>query len=473
MNSYKPIIILFGAHRWNRQDVVRYAYDAGLRVILAYQEDQIDEANATWQEIPHEREHIPIKSHTAQGERTDNIEEYILAFNKKYGQPWYTLGLDDYVCELAARFSQGQSRRSFPPQAAIDTLCKHRLREYWNRYCSTNRDAPLHTVPYSFRQYTNFDAKGDFQTISTPGFEQLSGPFIVKPDATAASLGVCIAHDLSEVESKVRSVLGSLTPWVGNNLGVELYPNVMIESEIPRSSSLHAEAEFSVEILSLKGKHQLIGITEKLLYPNTHVEAGHIFPSPRFPDDLKPILERAFTDLLRKLKVSNCISHWECIVTPENRLALVEAQLRPGGDRIIDLIELSTGTNPYRVLFNSFVDSDFHDDELRPYRQAMIFYLTPQIDLASVEDIQGEQEAQRELPTGIIELSIPRDRILSNRWGRPTSSVDRPAHIIAYGSDVESTRKRCQKIIEQIKLIGCDKKGNRLITQLQISGWKM
>jgi biotin carboxylase len=109
--------------------------------------------------------------------------------------------------------------------------------------------------------------------------------------------------------------------------------------------------EFSVETISVRGTHHVIGVTRKLLgAPPLFVEAGHVHPEPASPDT--DAIARLVVDTLNVSGYQTGPAHTEVKLTPDGP-RIVESQARLGGDKIPQLVGLSSGFDLVRSIFSA------------------------------------------------------------------------------------------------------------------------
>jgi hypothetical protein len=319
----------------------------------------------------------------------------------------------------------------------------------------------LRQVPYSFRTFSDFsDARSVSEIDESPEFNSSKGPFIVKPDELAASLEVRRVESRDLLDSAIDEVVNSLRDnWYaeGGVHGVRVRPRIQVELEIPRSRNLpaHPHAEFSVEFLSEGGRHHLLGITQKWI-SSSFTEVGHLFPAASFPPFLLADLTNAVHELLDEMDVSFCVSHWEFIVTPDERLALVESHVRPGGDKIMELIEYATGDydageHPVRTLLRCLRGQEFDGMRFEPMRMAAIWYLAPARQVGRILDIQidpGIRSFCREWFIDAKSIAAEKD------WFGPSAWGNRYVWIITTGKDTAEIFALCNEAANCITFVG-------------------
>lgn len=121
--------------------------------------------------------------------------------------------------------------------------------------------------------------------------------------------------------------------------------------------------EYSIETMTLNGKHECLGITQKVLYPGTVIEQQHIFPAPDLDPKLQHNLATFAVDLLLMIKHRHGPCHIEVIVN-DNNISLVEINNRGGGDFIWQMVLLVRGVDVIReTLTYAFLDG--YDEDIR------------------------------------------------------------------------------------------------------------
>lgn len=151
-------------------------------------------------------------------------------------------------------------------------------------------------------------------------------PLIVKPSDRSGSLAV------TKVETEE-----ALKPAIEKAIAASFAHEAMIEEYIDGR-------EISVEMISCRGMHYALQITDKVTTGAPHfVELEHHQPS-----DLPAAMQTHIFDITRRaldaLGLTNGASHSEYKITKEGRIAVMEIGGRMGGDFIgSDLVRLSTG----------------------------------------------------------------------------------------------------------------------------------
>ncbi|MEV6314524.1 ATP-grasp domain-containing protein [Streptomyces sp. NPDC051776] len=160
-------------------------------------------------------------------------------------------------------------------------------------------------------------------------------PFIVKPVDAAASFGVRKVEGPEAVEDVWRAI----TDLRGRT-------DHLFATYFPVDRFLMEEyldgPEFSVESLSFDGRHVPLAVTEKTTL-GSFVESGHAMPA-RLPSVDEEAVIRCAVESLDALGLRHGPAHTEVKLT-ERGPRLIESHGRPGGDRIMDLVEAAYGVD--------------------------------------------------------------------------------------------------------------------------------
>ncbi len=156
-------------------------------------------------------------------------------------------------------------------------------------------------------------------------------PLVLKPTSLSGSRGVYLLRDRSQYRD-----WGQLLDGYG-------YDGPVLLEEYLKGP------EFSVETLSCAGRHRVIGVTKKVLGPPPlFVEMGHVHP---FEDEqMAAYIGETAIALLDAAGYMCGPAHTEVIWGPAGP-RIVESQARLGGDRIPQLVQLSTGVDMERGIF--------------------------------------------------------------------------------------------------------------------------
>lgn len=249
----------------------------------------------------------------------------------------------------------------------------------------------------------------------------LTPPLVVKPTAGAGSACVAILHTDAEVAAW-RGLHGADDgDWMAEELATGL--------------------EYSVETVTLgPGRHELLAVTEKRLFPGSLVERQHVVPA-----QLAPLEEAAVTAEVRAVLdaagLTGGIAHTEVMVA-DGVVRLIESHSRKGGDSIMDLVRLVTGRDPERVYCRALA----HSSEVGATTSG-----TPAGGCATVGFLRAEpgrvtavegRDAAMALP-GVVKLRVtvePGDMVAPMR-----SSADRVGHVLVHAA----TRVEALEVLEK------------------------
>ncbi|MEV7092664.1 ATP-grasp domain-containing protein [Amycolatopsis sp. NPDC051045] len=172
-------------------------------------------------------------------------------------------------------------------------------------------------------------ATADHWTAVEPLLRDFTLPVVVKPAALSASRGVFLLTDPAELPAWHRELAG--------------YTGPLLVEEYLRGP------EFSVETMTVRGEHHVVGVTRKLLGPLPHfVERGHLFGEPETPRTRQ--VAAIAVELLDAAGYQCGPAHTEVILTADGP-RIVESQARLGGDKIPDLIAIARGFDVKRAMF--------------------------------------------------------------------------------------------------------------------------
>lgn len=183
-------------------------------------------------------------------------------------------------------------------------------------------------------------------------------PIVIKPANRAGGRGVTAVERESEIDAAFAYAAGL-------SGGEPVVAEVFLEGR-----------EISVEGISVHDRHQVIGVTDKMITPAPFfVEIGHTFPS-RLPEgDVKRVYAAVYR-ALDALALMNCCWHVELILTAGGPV-INEVHARLPGGRITDLIRLAVGIEMNFLAVAAALGDPIEAHHLRPKRgrTACIRYL--------------------------------------------------------------------------------------------------
>lgn len=192
-------------------------------------------------------------------------------------------------------------------------------------------------------------------------------PLIVKPSDRSGSLAVTKVTEWDQLEPAVRQAQEA-----------SFKHEAMVEEFIDGR-------EISVEMISCRGVHHALQITDKVTTEAPHfVELEHHQPS-----SLPARMQAYIFDLTRKaldaLGLTNGASHSEYKITASGRIAVMEIGGRMGGDFIgSHLVQLSTGYDFLRGVIEVALGKIIHPQP-KPIGRSSVVFTAPQNVTCSAE----------------------------------------------------------------------------------------
>jgi biotin carboxylase len=182
--------------------------------------------------------------------------------------------------------------------------------------------------------------------------------------------------------------------------------------------------EVSVEAVTWAGKHQVITITDKLTTGAPYfVEMGHTMPTR-----LAPKAQAAIRDMtvsfLDSIGHAYGPSHTEIIVTKSGPL-IVESHTRTGGDRIFEMVELSTGFDMFTATLQGFAGAFPTVGPFPAHKGVAIRYFN--IEPGTVTGFDGVAQAEKVPGVRRVESKVK----IGMKVGPIRKSDDRHGYILA------------------------------------------
>jgi biotin carboxylase len=244
-------------------------------------------------------------------------------------------------------------------------------------------------------------------------------PVVVKPARLSGSRGVLLLRDPGELEG-----------W-GSLLDAYDYAGpVLVEEYL-------SGPEFSVETISVRGQHHVVGVTSKLVGPPPFfVETGHVHPAPSSAS--ADAMSRLVVDMLTGCGYRTGPAHTEVRLTPGGP-RIVESQARHGGDNIPRLMALSTGFDTAGAIYDALAGVPPRPGQGTGTAQIHYFSLPPGV-LVSVTGIEDLRSLEF-----VHELRFP---------FRPGDTIPatvdwrtRHGYVIVCGQSAEHTRRLVDQVV--------------------------
>ncbi len=249
-------------------------------------------------------------------------------------------------------------------------------------------------------------------------------PVVVKPTALSASRGAMLLTDPAD-----------LPAW-GQALADLHYDGPLLVEEYLRGP------EFSVETLTVRGEHHVVGVTRKLLGPLPHfVELGHLAGEPATPETRR--VAALAVELLDAVGYQCGPAHTEVILTADGP-RIVESQARLGGDKIPDIVRLATGFDLRQEIFAALAGRVRRPGRARSVGHIAFF----SFPAGTVRSVSGLDEA-RALDF-VDTLSVPFK--VGDVLPETVSSKTRHGSVIVTGADTAAALARADRVRELIQV---------------------
>jgi biotin carboxylase len=183
----------------------------------------------------------------------------------------------------------------------------------------------------------------------------VGGPIILKPHNLQGSIGVFKVENKDELAVKYKQCLEHCKE-----------PLVLAEEFI-------VGQEVSIEAIVFRGKVTVFGVTEKLLYPGTFVEAGHISPY-QGGEMSKEQYTELVTKIVKAIGITMGPLHIEGFHT-EKGFVVGEVHTRYGGDNITTITELAYQCDMTSPIFAELGDIPYEIIVKEPEEVAAIRFL--------------------------------------------------------------------------------------------------
>lgn len=258
-------------------------------------------------------------------------------------------------------------------------------------------------------------------------WEKVKAPIILKPDNLQGSVGI---YKVTNKE--------------------ELYQNFLDCLKVSNAEYILAEEfiegkEVSIEAMVFKNRVEVFGVTEKLLYPGTFIESGHITPyemEKYNESDIKNLV----TQICQAMKINIGPLHIEVFIT-ENGLVVGEIHTRYGGDNITTITELSLNTDITSPLMADLANLDYSYQKKRVTNYVAIRFFD--IEMGKIQSVEGIEKIKTN--PNVIDYSL--NFSIGDNIHTIKSSFDRPGWFIVKGKDKEELFKNIEECMTDLKVV--------------------
>ena len=149
--------------------------------------------------------------------------------------------------------------------------------------------------------------------------------------------------------------------------------------------------EYSVECLSVNGKHTMLAITEKFTTGAPgFIETGHLEPSDLTSEQQKTV-EQVVFHALDSLQLTTGASHTEIKIDADGSIRIIEIGGRMGGDFIgSDLVQLTTGIDFVKAVISCAMGETPDLSKRNSYGAAGVRFIFSPRDIEAFERLQAD-----------------------------------------------------------------------------------
>lgn len=278
-------------------------------------------------------------------------------------------------------------------------------------------------------------AKDDLESI----LSVFSYPVIIKPSQLSGSVGVKLCYNFGEAVEYVADLFEKNGSPYFLNVTSNLVVQEFIEGE-----------EYSVETITNKTGHKIIGITKKYLGALPYfVEVGHDFPGMNEKNPSYFPVISAVQEALNAVNFTFGPAHTEVRIK-DDQVYIIEINPRLAGGMIPKLIQLSTKEDVIKEVIDFYLGSNRQKDYLASSYASLRFLIPPyQGYLQEVCRTPGVLDQQDDCSVHLVKtpgsiLNVEHD------------FRDRIGYIIIQDSSPQEAAKKAAKILKSItiKVVG-------------------
>lgn len=203
--------------------------------------------------------------------------------------------------------------------------------------------------------------------------------------------------------------------------------------------------EFSVESVSLGGKHQILAITEKLTTGAPYfVEVGHNQPAELAESD-EALIIASVKELLDVIGHDTGPCHTEVKLNNHNAF-IIETHTRNGGDNIWEMTRLTTGVDYFKYTICHLLNLKIPVADPECNGVAIRFVL-PSASL--VNEVCGVEQALQQQGVKRVEITAKPGTEL----GSLQSSFNRAGYVMAFGDSSRDAADKAEQALNYITVV--------------------
>lgn len=269
--------------------------------------------------------------------------------------------------------------------------------------------------------------------------ERMGLPLLVKPSDGYGSQNIAIFQTMDDLNPFIDPLDHYLPCQTDYGFGVKANDRLLIERYIKGQM-------IGCDTLTQNGKHIMLGINEKLMYPapSTAIK-GSCFPSNHF--DIKGITDYVFA-VLDALDFNDGATHTEILITPAGPI-LVEVNPRLVGAKIPRLLNIALNRSLHNDLIDlhlgkALIAENYHTDTGYAVSRWIISQTTGRLAEIVLPDINNPDIRYLEI------FKKPGDYVCY-----PYQNADRIGYIMTYGKTRQQAEQLADDFISgvQVKLL--------------------
>lgn len=268
--------------------------------------------------------------------------------------------------------------------------------------------------------------------------KMLGFPLVIKPVDNAGARGVIEINSPAELRQSIKE-----------SLAHSRHRTILMEEKLQG-------IEISTESVVLNGKIYTTGFGDRNYsrveeFKPYFIEDGHNVGSRLSPAQQAQII-KTVEETIKALGINWGVAKGDILMNDQGIYVLEMAARTSGGWFAVGTVPLATGVNILKPLMQMAVGLPVDERDFQPKlrRAACQRYIIPSQNGKFVR-FEGVAKARR-MP-GVKMLDIfhrpPRGGLVR----KSTNNAERFGHLIAVGRDIDEATKRCEKAIQQIKVI--------------------
>jgi biotin carboxylase len=253
----------------------------------------------------------------------------------------------------------------------------------------------------------------------------LGRPVILKPTHGSGSAGVALVLSPRDVETAWQwGIFSGLSPLMAE----EYFDG----------------PEYSIESISVAGRHRILGVTEKFTTGPPHfIETGHRIPAQLAPD-VEHEVHATVSRLLSAVGHKVGPAHTEVRLTDRGPV-VIETQTRFGGDQIWEMVEIVTGVGLTTTTCASLLGLETPDLQPRAAGAAIQFFA---YENCSITNVTGIDAASGEPGVVRVECKLQPGMVL----GPLIASKQRQGYVLASGKSAADAWHAASRAIAKVNV---------------------